>query len=350
VNKYIHVFFRSKTLFLEILIAILVIFVANTVRMSNYKQTWEFEKSDLFYEYSSGIETGAGYNPYKKILDGDLLINRKYATLFPLYYLFLFAVTIYSNFSFEKFLVNYRELLFGAQLVAALFIYLIFRRENKRIAGVTASLFFIFNRWSINVLSDGKQDFFALAFLMGSLYFFKSKRYLSFLLYGFSLGIKHLGIFIAPFYLLPVIQKKKIQKSDLYCYALLLIPTLLPSIYYIFDNAKSFIYSMAFSFTRKSATTSIPSGYEKLLILYDIGVKNNTVFFYIVPRLPLVISYLLSFASLFFKKITGSQYLLLTYFFFVSFNPVLFDQYITWITPFVLFPLIDIEGNKVYGN
>ncbi len=340
----------NRILLIEITLLILVIFLASVVRTANYKQTWEFERSDLFYEYSSSIETGAGYNPYKKILDGDLLINRKYATLFPLYYFFLFGITIYSNFNFEKFLFNYREILFIAQIIGAFFIYLIFRRENKKFVGFIAATFFIFNRWSINVLSDGKQDFLALAFLLGSLYFFRSRSKISYFLYGISLGMKHLGIFILPLYLVPLFFEKKLKKESIINLALLGAPILIPSVYYMFDNFKSFAYSMAFSFTRKSATTSIPSGYEKLLILYNVGVKNNTVFFYMIPRLPLVIFYFLNVAGLFFKKLTPSQYLLGTFFIFVAFNPVLFDQYITWITPFVFMSFAKIDNFKEFSK
>lgn len=331
----------NKKILVEVIVAIAVVYLAWVVKEANAKKHWEFDNSDLIHEYNSALLVGSGQNPYSKILEGDLLINRKYATLFPLYYYLVNLVQIASDFRLEIFLDNFRTILFIAQIVAALYIYLFFRKENMKVVGLLAAAFFIFNRWSINVMSDAKQDFIAIAFLTVSLYYLKNKPVLAYLLYGFSLGVKHLGIFVLPIYLLPLFETKKITKDLLLRLSLIALPIVLPSIYFMLDNFKAFAYSMAFSFTRKTATTSTPSGYENLLILYDIGVKNNTVFFYILPRLPLVIFSLLNFFVLVTKRIRPSLYLLTSFFIFIAFNPVLFDQYLTWLTPILFVSFTD---------
>ncbi|MEK7595146.1 MAG: hypothetical protein AAB443_00940 [Patescibacteria group bacterium] len=357
-NKpFLKSFIRDKrkvfSLTLEVLVFVLISYFFGIVTKANYKEAWEFETSDMFHEFQQANDVRAGLNPYKRILSGDLLINKKYATLFPLYYYFLTFVGSFSNYNFEIFIDHIRTVLFWSALLGSAFLYIFFRQKNMKVLGFLAVVLFLFNRWSINTLSDSKQDFIAIAFLIVSLHFFNSKQKLAYLFYGLSLGIKHLGIFVFPLFLTPFIYKEQKPKKFFLSLLFLFLPVLIPALPFLLNDYKAFLFSMLFSFTRKPATTSIPFGYENLLILYNIGVKNNKVIYYLIPRIPLLFSMLLNIYLLFTKRIPVYFYPVVSLFLFISFNPVLFDQYLTWVTPLLLMGVVEVSAvkkEKVHGK
>jgi len=279
-----------------------------------------------------------GVNPYEKTLGGNLLENNKYATQFPLYYYFISLVSLPSGTRFDPFVANYRVIMQIFEYVAFIFLYLIFKQRNQKVFGILAASFFIFNRWTVLSISTLKQDMVAMTFLLAALYFFDKKIRSSYLLYGLSLGIKHLGIFVLPIFIMPIIYKKRTPKAFFIDISLLLAPIVLPAIYFLFDNFKAFYYSMLFSFTRKPASScgASPTGYEKLLVNYDTLGTGFAMFYLMLPRLPLAVFTLYNTVLFFVKKVKPATYLLLAYVIFAALNPVYFDQYITWIIPFAM--------------
>lgn len=333
---------------IEILAVISALFLAFTVNRSNNIYIKDLMKSDIFYEYSAGVDISNGINPYQKIVGNSLIVNDKYATLFPLYYYFLLAITFISNFSFSNFIETYRIVIFIAECAAFAFVYLQFRKKNMKLVGFAAASFLILNRWTLNTVTDAKQDVISIAFLMGSLYFFDSKRRLAYLLYGFSLAIKHLGIFLFPLYLAPLILGERKLKDFVIDCLYGISPILIPSLPFIFDNVKGFVLSLLFSFTRAPASSSSNPlyGYEHLLVLYGSSKKAALPLLFL-PRLPLIGFYGLSMVLLFTKKIPRYVFALFALFCFITFNPVYFDQYMLWVTPFVLFAVseyVSVEG------
>ena len=341
-------FNKKRTIFLiEILVLILTVFLIFQVNKSNRKEIWEFDGSDIYYEYNQALRFGSGENPYKRILEHDLLVNRKYATLFPLYYYFLFGIVKLSEFNFETFLDNYRTILYIAEIGVGVFIYLLFKREGKPVAGYLAGTFYMFNRWVIKSIADGKQDTIAIMFLVMAIYFLTSKnkklKIWSFFIYGISMGIKHIGVFLGPIFILPLIKGDLDLKEFLKGIALFLVPTIGAGLYVIIDSPKAFFYSMLFSFTREPSKADVAFGYRDLLVLYNVGVEKNSIFFYLLPRLPLVLFSLLNTVLLWLRKIPIYVYCLTSTFIFIAFNPVLTTQYFVWVVPFIFMPALLIE-------
>src|SRR3989304_5582056 len=135
-----------------------------------------------------------------------------------------------------KFVSLMRIVLISFEFLGALFIYLYFAKSRQKAIGYFGAAFYLFNVYTINSYVFLKQDVIAIAFLLASLYFFRSRTRLSYLLFGFSLGIKHIGIFILPYYFLPLIfgeRKLKDFLQDLFC---LVFPVLVPSFPFIFSN------------------------------------------------------------------------------------------------------------------
>jgi hypothetical protein len=335
---------------LQLVIFVFIVFLAVSVNNSNKKQHWEYYNSDIRYEYLNGIDFIQGKNPYTKVLQYNLLTNHKYATLFPLYYYYIGYVAKAVNFDYDTFLDVYRAQLYIAEIIGAVIIYLIFKRENKYLLGFVAATFFMFNRWTIANIIDGKQDVIAILFLMAFFYFFtspkKKNKVISFLLFGISIGFKHVGIFIAPLLLLPFIRKEITFKDFIKGFCLFLIPTIVVGSFHILQNPLAFFYSMLFSFTRESSKLNTEFGYQNILVLYNVGVKNNNIIFYLLPRLPLVVFSVLNITLLWLKKLPPMLYCFTAMFIFIAFNPVLFSQYFTWIAPLVFLQALKFNELK----
>jgi hypothetical protein len=114
----------------------------------------------------------------------------------------------------------------------------------------------------------------------------------------------------------------------------------------IFKNIPAFFYSMLFSFTREPSKLNTEFGYQELLVLYGANVKNNGVFFYLLPRLPLVFFTLINTSLLLLKKIPPMLYCFTSLIIFIAFNPVLFAQYFTWISPLIFLEALDYRERK----
>jgi hypothetical protein len=328
---------------LQVFAVALLFYVVRIVNKANYTPTNWGNKPDIYYEYNAAVEIGNGQNPYKRILEGNMVWNKKYATLFPLYYYFLLGIITFSKHIFIDFYHNYGKVLFLFEFVAFLFTYLQFARYNKKFLGFLAGAFLVLNRWTIASVSSSKQDLIAIAILLSSFYFLKNKPRLSYFLFGLSLGIKHIGIFFSPIYLIPLILKKREFKE--FCIDILFIslPLIVPSLPFIFDNLKSFLLSLSFSFTRApESDTGVLYGYQKLLTLYNTENYNNlSALTLLLPRLPLVLFSLINVYMLFTQKIGKFSYVLFAIIIFVSFNPVYFDQYLLWLTPFIFYTSVD---------
>lgn len=348
-SKY-YKYKKIVSIALEIFCIAGLFYVVRIVNKANYTPTNWGNKPDIHYEYLAAENISQGINPYNKVLEGNLVWNKKYATLFPLYYYFLLSIAWFSKFQFIDFYHNLGKVLYLFQFIAFLFTYLQFRKNDKKVLGFLAGAFLVLNRWSIANVSSSKQDFIAIAGLMASFYFLNRKVRLAYLLYGLSLGIKHLGIFFAPIYLLPLITKERKLKDFIVDVSMIAIPIIIPSIPFIIDNAKSFFLSIAFSFTRApESDNGILYGYQRLLTLYNTeNYANLSTFTLLLPRLPLVLFSILNVFMLFTKRIGKFSYVLFAIIIFISFNPVYFDQYLLWLTPFVLYSIVDTFNlNKI---
>ena len=345
---------------IEVLAILVLFYVVKIVNKANYSPTNWGNKPDIHYEYIAAENISNGINPYKKVLEGNMVWNKKYATLFPLYYFFLLAIAWISKFVFIDFYHNFGKVLYLFQFIAFIFTYLQFRKFNKKTLGFIAGAFLVLNRWSIASVSGSKQDFIAVALIMASFFFLKEKPRFAYFLYGLSLGIKHLGIFFSPIFLLPLLLKERKPKDFFYDMVFLFLPIVIPSIPFIIDNAKSFFLSIVFSFTRTpESDTGILYGYQKLLTLYNTSNYNNvSTLTLLLPRLPLVLFSLLNIFLVFTKRIGKFSYVLFSIVIFISFNPVYFDQYLLWMTPFVFYSVTDqfilleksLEDSKTYSN
>jgi hypothetical protein len=304
--------------------------------------------NDIGVEFRTGIDLRQGINPYKRISTDDLLRNEKFATLLPAYYYFLLGIAHISNYEFETYIDAFRAVIYLSQIVGGFYLYMIFRRKGHKLLGFLALAFYLLNRWNIDNTADLKQDSIAIGILMASLYYFEDRPKASYFLYGLSLAIKQIGVFILPLYLLPFLQGKRAFKNNLKNSIWILIPTLAPALTFMMDDLFTFMLSMIFSFTRAPASNaSVTFGYERILVRYNFtGIGFLTPFFYMLPRAILVLLSLSAIAGLYLGKIKKSFYIFTAFLIFATFNPVVYDQYLVWAMAFAIFSVSDYLTNR----
>lgn len=331
---------------LEIILLIFLVYLTYKIDFSIDKNSdFYFKKEDIYYEYEVAKQIQKGENPYLRILQGDMLENDKYATQLPQYYNFLALVRDHSNDNFEGFIESFRFILFVSQVLGGIFIYLIFRNQNKKLIGLCAAIFYVFNVWTLNSIIYLKQDVLAISLLIASFYFLNSKKCtpISYILFGLSLGIKYIGVFAFPIFLIPYLNNKIELKKLVLNLLLLFLVLVLPTIPYLLEDFNSFSRSVLFSLTRSPSDSDIIYGYNGLLVESNESFSDAEIFDKFKPRIPLFIAMLLTSALVLLRKIKKGTYLFLSLLVFSVFNPIIFPQYITWIPPFALFPLLDDE-------
>lgn len=298
------------------------------------------QKEDIFYHYSEGDRMLRGQNPYQRISDSNMRDNDKFATYSPLFYFLGALVQKVGLKNFPDWLKFWRLVFgfFNFGIIGILFFN--FFKRNMFLLAILASLFWAFNRWTINLIIIANIDFLAIFFLLLSVTIRHRHRPSAHLLLGLSLAIKHLAVFIVPLYLIEAWCQssdsakmgKKIKKLSL---ATLQIGSILflVSFPFLVRDAWPFIKSILFHLTRAEASNlAAPS------ISFGLGLKGLWAR---VPMLVLMTFVFVLFARRRFGFYTAS---LLTFTLFINFSPVLFKQYIAWSMLFV--PLIVLDASE----
>jgi len=228
----------------------------------------------------------------------------------------------------------WRAVEIAAHITIAVLLYLAGQRAGRALLGLFGALFWSLNRWTLYTVRSGGIDELALLFLLLSLGYFERRRRLSFLLFGASLAIKHIGLLVAPLYLLWTWQRtegsprsSEGQRWTGTVQAALwiaLIP-LAVSLPFLWWDAGAFIQSLVSSATRPA------SGYRVSAIGSLLGLRGG------VARIPLLLLATLILLVAAHRQVIGrymTVLLMLTV--FTDFNTVLFPQYFAWVIPFIV--------------
>ena len=174
-------------------------------KMFDAVNKFDLEEQDIFAVFNEGDRLQHGENPYEQILspDSDMKWNRTIATYFPIFYYL-------SWFSQEIGLENYVQwlgfwrvifLAFNLGITYILF-YVPYHRYSSLTLAVFSALFWLFSRWTLHITMIYHIEFIAIFFLLLSLTLLPKNKKLSFFLFGASLAVKQIAIFMIPLYLI----------------------------------------------------------------------------------------------------------------------------------------------------
>jgi len=310
----------------HLLVLLIILLVSVLVNIN----LWDFStpaEEDIYSTYIEGDRLLRGVNPYERVLDGDMRVNRKYATYFPIFYYLSWWSQAAGLREFTAWLSFWRVVFLTFNLLIAVLLFYLPDRKGIVVMAIFAALFWSFNRWTLHVARTFDLDFPPIFFMLLSLYLFKRNRLASYLLLGLSLGIKQMGIFLVPLYLVWTWQVSGSQARRNLIVAILAISSipLITSLPFMGWNLAGFLKSITFSASRDPAAVFEAYSLDALL-----GVAG---FYSKILMLALMgLAYWLVWTG----KIGRYLAALLVMAVFVYFNSVLFTSYMVWIVPLIL--------------
>ncbi len=283
--------------------------------------------NDIFFIWSAGHAIAHGENPYSKIQSPDVLINKKYSTYLPGFYLIVSAYVALGHETFEEWLSFWRLSSFAIHFAIGVFLFFVLLPRGGVWLALFGSQFWLLSRWTVQIMNSGQIDAVAIAILLVSIWILPRCKRTALILFGASLSIKQIGIFMLPVYLLLESDLHKPfmwnlgqgVKNLLYMAAFPLL-TCLP---FIIWDARGMVWSILFSATRFPVGLKFPSidallGYVGLVAKIPMILMMAFVYFLVLQRR--------------IGRFTAALVLFLT---FISFNSVLYTQYLPWFCAFL---------------
>ncbi|HJN45984.1 MAG TPA: hypothetical protein QF572_17590 [Vicinamibacterales bacterium] len=329
----------SKYTYHIIFVTLLVLSVVPRVSIYFTSEDWRQDVNDLnpdiYYHWLESERIANGQNPYTRVLQADGIHNDKYPGYLPLLYftgaglIFLGIDDFFSYFSIIKIVIIL------ADMLAAFLIYYPSTKIGRQGLGLFGAAVWLLNRWTLYSNEHATFDTAIVALLVASLFFLYKRPKVSFLLYGLSLAFKQFGIFLFPLFLFRAKSIRNIWNTSFYVW---IVPTVI-SIPFLVLNAEAFIRSLTYDGIRIAPDHGV-HGFPVHPLFELVGSTG------VVSRLPTV-GVLVALYYVIFKyqlnRYLASFLLFLT---FVCFNPVVFNQYVPYVIPFIF--LYALEEEREY--
>lgn len=219
-----------------------------------------------------------------------------------------------------------------------------FIKQNLTFLGIVIFWFLLLNRWSLYVLALCLTDPLALLALVASVVLLNRRRVPALLLFGISLGVKQVGIFLFPLYLIWVCQSpNKNNPKMLLSTALIIlsIPILISLPFFIW-NPEGFVKSILFSATRNPMADLL--SIDAKLSQID---RLDTVMIGIGAKIFMLFLFVLTYIATWKYRIDRYTSSCLIFLIFTSFNSVYFPQYTYWIFPFLCLAILQLCQPKI---
>lgn len=305
-------------------ILIIILFIGTNVHISLWDKL-DLTDQDIYYTFLEGQRLLYGENPYERVVAGDIYYNIKYATYLPIFYYFSFGLQRigFTDFVQWSSIRQFFSLFFNLLITSLHF--LIPYNQKYTILAVFSALFWLFNRWNLDVTLSADIDFFAIFFLILSLALFSHQfKKLSLLSLGLSIGIKQMAIFLVPLYMIWDWRVERVRaiKPWLINTGLIIVVPIVASLPFMISNWKGYFKSLLVSVVR-SDIALMPS-LDRL-----IGWSG------ISARIPLLL--MICFVYLFMWKLDIKLYSAAAFimFVFLSFNTIFFPSYTLWFVSLV---------------
>lgn len=294
----------------------------------------ERPRPDMYYIWLDGSRLAAGENPYARILTGNMRENQKYPTYLPLFYILVAGTHGLGVTEYETWLWIWRPLMIASQIGIALLLFVVCRRSGHPVLGVFAALFWSLNRWTLFVVKVNHVDFLPILCLLVSMVLFETRRRTSLLLFGLSLALKQIAVFVTPLYLIWTWRRAsdpdaRLRETARAAGWIVLVPGLV-SLPFLVWNAEAFVRSILFSATRDANAHVRALSFDALLGLEGLAAR--------LPMLLLVALVLVAAAR---GEIGRYLAVMLVFATFLDFNSVFYLQYMTWIVPFLVLAVLD---------
>ncbi len=315
--------------------ALVLLLLIGSVLLDPLIKPHNMDGEDIYYSWVEGGRILHGQNPYARVLQGDMKNNSKYATYFPVFYEASYLSERLGLESWPSWMAFWRVVFIAFELASAVLLYWMMARRGLPWIGVLAAAFWLFNRWTIQMLQVVNLDFVPLFLLLLSLDLFPRHKWWSLLAFSMSLGVKQIAIFLTPLYLIWIWQTSLPERRvrDLVTGAAIIASVpFAASIPFLLWGPRGFVYSIFFSVTR---IADAPKGLAPALsYLFDGQTLYDKL---------LMFGLMLGVYGMAWK-LPSARYLaaLLVMLIFVCFNSVLYVQYLLWTILLSLLVLCDV--------
>lgn len=280
--------------------------------------------NDIAMYLHRGQQIAAGTNPYACVLEKGECIG--YPAHTPGMYLIASGFVLLGVHDLDSWAAAWRPVAISAWLLVGIVLLVHIARTGQIALAVAAFGFWLFNRWSLDVLRIVHTDFLGVLFLLLAVIFTEKRPKTAVLLLGISLAIKQVALLALPLFALvywrkyPRQYKKMVQFTALtLCIPLL---TLLP---FLIDNPAATIQGLTNPLARPAQQVhgfassfaqfvDVTTPSKAFLMLYLIGII---------------------YIAAYQKNISLAAGILFIFAIMISFTHVLYNQYIVWLLPFI---------------
>ncbi|MBI3142214.1 MAG: hypothetical protein HYZ16_05260 [Bacteroidetes bacterium] len=318
--------------FIGLALAMLIAAVSLNTKKFGKVGDWE----DIYYIYLESKRIAEGENPYERVLAGNMRDNDKYATYFPLLYTLGSGIIVLGAESFVAYQQVWQVISVLCLLAIGFLVYHTLASLGYYLLGFFAVAFVLFNRWTLYVSGVAQIDFIAMLPLLLSLLWLRKNFVIALMLFGLSLAVKQIAIFLTPLYMVWAWQ---VYGQRLWALRGLVYAAAIPllvSLPFMIWNLKGFIYSVFFSATRNPST--------------HIGADSMDVVMHmagLAAKLPMLGMMGLVFVLAYTKKLGPMLATAFVFILFIDFNSVLFRQYFVWALPFLALAVADFKPRSL---
>jgi hypothetical protein len=314
------------------------------------------EGSDIYYNWIEGGNILAGQNPYARILSGDMRVNQKYPTYFPLIYYLSALTERWGLKDYQAWLSFWHIVTLTFTVGVGCVIYGLLYQRSGLLAAIFGALFWLLNRWTLHNSQAVTYDALPIFFMLVSLWLLPRHKLAALLMFSLSLALKHVGAILIPIYLVYVWQSigtAGIASSQRVTFetrglavlgaglALATIPVLVSLPFFVWPgmslgmNAEAFLRSMVFQITRDAAQHVAAPSVDSLFGLWSAAA-----------RLPILLLLVLVYGLYGKRKVELFTACLLVMAVFIDFNSVLFLQYFSYMTPFIPLVIAEVRAGQ----
>ncbi|RME06655.1 MAG: hypothetical protein D6803_05925 [Anaerolineae bacterium] len=341
-------YFRDHGLALILIVAVLALgYTIHTSLWSKTPQDWDvhhifnrdgkfdLEEQDIHAVYTEGGRLSRGINPYARVLEqgGDMQWNLTFPAYLPVMYSLSALVEGLGVRDYLDYLSVMRWFFLAANLgIAYLLFYIPYHRYNAIFFALFGALFWLMDRWVVHITMIYHFDFLALLPFLLSLALWPKHRRLALVLFGISIAVKHMAIFMAPVFLIWAWQEQRQPSlTRLLADALLMgAAPLIISLPFMVWNLEGFFKSLLISLTRVAESHFGVPDFATVFSLQGVSAK-----------LPMFGLFALVYILAWRGKLRPFAAGLLIMAAFLDFNAVLFRHYMLWTVP--LIPLAACE-------
>ena len=280
---------------------------------------------DISFYHHRGEQIIEGTNPYSCILDeGETCVG--YPAHFPGMYLFAAGAISIGVDGLEEWGMFWRPIMFASWLAVGIVLLVQIYRWGQPALAIAALGFWLFNRWSLNVLRVSHTDFLGVLLVLSATLLIGRAPLIAALLFGASLAVKQVAIVLVPLFLIVLWRSGALgyRKFALATFLLLLIPvaTALP---FLIDDPQATLHGWFTAATRPAQTlyAGVPS-FDHWLDVTHAG-----------KSLPLIVLLGMVYVAAWRRKVDMIGGALMIMAVVVGFTHVLFHQYFVWFLAFI---------------